>query len=117
MAALPGIALLLADQGEVERAVELYALASRYPALAESRYFADIAGRHLATAAEALPTDVVVGAQERGRMLDAEATVVALYLELKIALLLPSPFGRLGKPLARVLRPPLTAFLRRKYGQ
>ena len=28
---LPAVALLLADEGKVERAVEVYALASRYP--------------------------------------------------------------------------------------
>jgi hypothetical protein len=33
------IALLLTDQGEQERAVELYALALRYPVVANSRWF------------------------------------------------------------------------------
>ena len=36
---LPAIALLLADQGNTERAVELYALASRYPFVATMVYF------------------------------------------------------------------------------
>ena len=43
--ALPAIALLQADQGEPERAVELYALASRYPQVANSRWFEDVVGR------------------------------------------------------------------------
>ena len=36
--AIPATALLLADRGEKERAVELYALALRYPFVANSRW-------------------------------------------------------------------------------
>jgi tetratricopeptide (TPR) repeat protein len=79
---LPALALLLVDQGEVERAVELYALASRYPLVANSRWFEDIAGRHIAAAAQ-LPPDVVAAAQERGRARDLWATVEELLAELE----------------------------------
>jgi len=79
--ALPAIALLLADRGEVERAVELYALASRYPRVANSRWFEDVAGNHIAAAAT-LPPKVVAAAQARGRARDLDATVAELLAEL-----------------------------------
>jgi hypothetical protein len=68
--ALAASAVILADRGERERAVELYALASRYPFVANSRLFEDIAGKHVATAAEGLPPEVVAAAQDRGRARD-----------------------------------------------
>jgi len=80
--ALPAIALLLADRGEVERAVELYALASRYPRVANSRWFEDIAGNHIAAVAATLPPKVVAAAQARGRARDLDATVTELLVEL-----------------------------------
>ena len=78
----PAIALLLADQGEVERAVELYALASRF-SLVQSRWFEDVFGGHIAAAAATLPPDVIAAAQERGRARDLEATVAELLVELQ----------------------------------
>jgi len=78
---LPAVALLLADQGEHERAVELYALASRYGFVANSRWFEDVAGRHIAAIAATLPSDVVAATQERGRARDLEATVAELLVE------------------------------------
>jgi hypothetical protein len=80
--ALLGIALLLADRGETERAVELYALASRYPLVANAQWFEDVAGVHIAAAAATLPPDVVAAAQERGRARDLKATVEELLEEL-----------------------------------
>jgi tetratricopeptide (TPR) repeat protein len=77
------LSLVLADEGEVERAVELYALASRYPRVANSRWFEDVAGRHIATVAATLPPDVVAAARERGRARDLEATVEELLAELR----------------------------------
>ena len=79
--ALPAVALLLADCGQVERAVELYALASRYPFVAHSRWFEDVAGRHIAAAAATLPPNVVTAAQERGRARDLDATIRELLAE------------------------------------
>ena len=79
---LPAIALLLVDQGEAERAVELYALASRDPHVANAQWYEDVAGRHIAAAAATLPPDVVAAAQERGRARDLEATVQELLAEL-----------------------------------
>jgi hypothetical protein len=52
---LPAVAsttmgLLLVDQEEGERAVELYALASRYPFVARSHWFQDFFGAHITKA-------------------------------------------------------------------
>jgi tetratricopeptide (TPR) repeat protein len=81
MHALPALALLLADQGEVERAVELYALASRHPFLANSRWFEDVAGKHIAAIAATLPLEAVAAAQERGRARDLWDTAAQLVVE------------------------------------
>jgi predicted ATPase/tRNA A-37 threonylcarbamoyl transferase component Bud32 len=80
--ALPGIALLLADQDEKERAVELYALASRYGYVTNSRWFEDVAGQHIAAVAATLPPDVVAAAQKRGQARDLWATATELLTEL-----------------------------------
>ncbi|MBX3054456.1 MAG: AAA family ATPase [Caldilineaceae bacterium] len=44
---LPLAALLLADRGEVARAVALYALACQHPRIADSRWYADVVGREM----------------------------------------------------------------------
>jgi tetratricopeptide (TPR) repeat protein len=72
---LPTMALLLLDEGAPERAVELYAQVSRYPYVAHSRWFEDVAGREIAAAAQALPPEVAAAARERGRAGDLWATV------------------------------------------
>ena len=71
-------ALLTADRGQAGRAVELYALAARYPFVANSRLWEDVAGRETAALAEALPPDAVATAQDRGRTRDLWATVQEL---------------------------------------
>ena len=80
--ALPVLALLLADQGAPERAVDLYALASRHPYVANSRWFEEVIGRHIADAAATLPSDVVTAAQERGQARDLWATAKELLANL-----------------------------------
>ena len=76
-----GMALLLADAGETERAVELYALASRYPYVANSRWFEDVFERHIEAVAATLLPDVAEAARERGRARDLEETVKELLHE------------------------------------
>ena len=83
LSTLPAIALLLADRGERERAVELYALASEHPYVANSRWFESVYGRHIAAVADTLPSDAVVAAEERGRARGLEATAVELLAELE----------------------------------
>jgi DNA-binding SARP family transcriptional activator/predicted ATPase len=80
--ALPTTALLLAGEGEHERAVELYALASRYPLVAQSRWFAGVIGEKIAEVAATQPSDQVAVAEKRGRARDLEATVAELLSEL-----------------------------------
>jgi predicted ATPase len=82
MHGLPAAALLLADEGQSERAVEIYALALRYPCVANSQWYEDIAGQHIAAVAATLPPDVVAAAQARGRARDLDATVAELLDEL-----------------------------------
>jgi hypothetical protein len=81
--ALPAIALLMADRGERTRGVELYALASRYIYVANSRWFEDVAGRQIAAVAATLPPDIVAAAQERGRSRDLWETAAELLEELQ----------------------------------
>ncbi len=81
--ALPAASLFLLDRGATERAIDVYALAVRYGMIANSRWYHDVFGKHIAAAAAALPPDVVATAQERGRALDLCETVEALLAELR----------------------------------
>ena len=80
---LPAMAFLLADEGEVERAVEHYALASRYGYVANSRWFEDVFGRQIADAAAGLSPEMVAASEERGRERDLQATMKELLVELE----------------------------------
>jgi tetratricopeptide (TPR) repeat protein len=80
--AFPAAALVLASEGESGRAVELYALASRYPLVTQSRWFADVAGNTLAEVAATLQAERVAVLKEHGRTRDLEATVTELLAEL-----------------------------------
>ncbi|MBN1812460.1 MAG: tetratricopeptide repeat protein [Anaerolineae bacterium] len=80
---LPAMALLLAGEGESERAVELYALASRYPLVAQSQWFADVIGTHIETAASTLSSERVAVLKERGRMRDIGSTMEKLLADLR----------------------------------
>jgi predicted ATPase len=79
---LVGLAALLARQGRTEWALELTALASRYPSVANSRWFESIVRQHINAATADLPPDVVAAAQARGRARDLDATVAGLLVEL-----------------------------------
>ncbi len=80
---LPPSALLLADRGRAERALALYALASREAYVANSRWFEKMAGRPMATVAAALPPDTVAAAQARGQTRALEPTVTELLAEFE----------------------------------
>jgi hypothetical protein len=62
--------------------VEVYALSSRYPLVAKSRWFEDVVGNRIAEVAATLPTERVAILQERGRARDLEATAIELRAEL-----------------------------------
>ena len=85
--ALALAARLLAEQGQVEEAAELWVLLSSYPFVAQSHWFADAAGRQISAAAETLLPDVAAAAQLLGRTrdLDSAAVEVADELDRQIA--------------------------------
>ena len=80
---LPVAALLWADQGRAERAVELWALLLRYPPVSNSRWYEEIAGQRLAAVAAELAPEVREAAQARGRARDLWATAQELLGELQ----------------------------------
>ena len=80
---LSAAAILAADGDESEWAVELYALASRYPYVANSRWFEDVFGRHIGAVAATLPPEVAETARERGRARDLDATLKELLAEFE----------------------------------
>jgi len=75
MISLAGLALLAAREGDAERAVELYALVTRHPFVANSRWFEDVIGQHITEVAATLSPDIVRTARERGRALDLDLVV------------------------------------------
>ena len=77
------MALLLADEGQLERAVELYATVSRYPLVSNSRLLADRAGGQIVAVTAQLPPNVAAAAQARGRARDLEATMADLVAGLR----------------------------------
>jgi len=81
---LPCMALLLADQGEVEQAVEFYAAGLQSVYIANSRWFEDIAGRHITEIATTLPKNVIVAAQNRGNARNLWTTANALLDKLQM---------------------------------
>ncbi|TFG73204.1 MAG: hypothetical protein E4H27_01220, partial [Anaerolineales bacterium] len=79
MLALVGMALISLNHNTVERAIELYALASTLsPCVGNCAWLWDVAERHINTMAASLSPDAVTAAQERGRALNIQATVDAL---------------------------------------
>jgi len=74
--------LILIERAKIEVAVEIAALAEQHPFVGNSRWFEDIAGREIAQAAETLPSEVVIAAQERGRARDLWETAAELLKEL-----------------------------------
>ena len=79
---MPIIPLVLADQGQKERAVELYALSASQPFVSNSPLFKEIVGRHIAAAAATLPPEVAQAAQARGQARDMWDTAAELLEEL-----------------------------------
>jgi tetratricopeptide (TPR) repeat protein len=75
MVALVGFSLLYADEGQAERAVELFSLASRYGFVANSIWLQDIVGGTLTAAAAGLSPDELRAARERSARLDLGDTV------------------------------------------
>jgi tetratricopeptide (TPR) repeat protein len=79
---LGAAALYLAYGRSLERAVEIYALASRYPWIAKSKWCQDVIEAPLTSLTASLSTEAIAAAQERGRERDLEAAVQELLNEL-----------------------------------
>ncbi len=82
-AGLAPAALLLADRGEVERAVETYEVACQRPFVANSQWFEDVFGKHIAAMAQSLTPEVVAAARQRGRERDLWETAKEILAELE----------------------------------
>jgi len=67
---LTAVALLLLEEDDVERALELYTLALEEPKVANSKWWYDAVGRHIDAAAVTLPPEIAEAARIRGRSLD-----------------------------------------------
>jgi predicted ATPase len=80
--AVPLAALLSADQGNKEKAVELYSLALRFPFVTTSRWFEDVVGRCVAAIAAKLPPRAVAAARERGQTRDIWEATAELLTEM-----------------------------------
>jgi tetratricopeptide (TPR) repeat protein len=78
---LAEIALLLADRGELLRALEVYGLVTRQGYLAQSAWFADLYGKPLGAMAEGLPMQEIDEAKKRGQAKDLRETVETLLAE------------------------------------
>jgi predicted ATPase len=76
--ALAGAALMLADQGQHERAVEVYAQLSQLPVVANSKLRWDLAGAQMAAVAASLPPEVVSAIYARATIADLWATAAGL---------------------------------------
>ena len=76
------IALLLAEQGQNARAVELYNLAKTDPLVSISHWFEDIVENPIATMTATLPSSIIKTSQIQGQMLDRWQTAKSLLQEL-----------------------------------
>ena len=68
--ALPTAALLLRDGGKIQHAIEAWSLAKSYPHIANSRWFADIAGRELDEMAASAPPKMIARVQQYEQGMD-----------------------------------------------
>jgi tetratricopeptide (TPR) repeat protein len=80
---LAASALFLAQEGDVERATEVWALAASHRLVSDSRWFQDVFGTPITAAAQALPPPARVAAEERGRVRDIRQTVKELLADLR----------------------------------
>ena len=79
---LVSLALLAAKEGRGERAVELWALASRAPELTTSCFYQELYRQHIEPVAATLPPELVAEAEARGRAGDEWAALEELRNEL-----------------------------------
>jgi len=82
LTALSGIALLHMEAGRAEEALELYTLASTHKHVANSRWYADVAGQYIMATAKTLPSQVIETAQVRGYARQLAPTIQELSLTM-----------------------------------
>lgn len=63
---------MIAEQGNIARAVEFYALATRFPYLGNSRYWWDLAGKRMNELAARIPGEAREAAEQRGKIRDLD---------------------------------------------
>ena len=80
---LPWAALYLAKRGDLERSVEVYAMASQLPIVANSRWFAEVVEKDILAACVNLSDEVIAAARMRGQKADLFATATELLEDLK----------------------------------
>jgi hypothetical protein len=80
---LVAMSLWLLRQDEVELAIELYTAALQSHYIANSRYFADIAGRFVVEAERSLPDPLVAVAKTRGQRRNLHVTASAIQQYVK----------------------------------
>jgi predicted ATPase/DNA-binding SARP family transcriptional activator len=79
--ALVGIAILLAKQGDAERAMDLYSLAKSHPFVGKSRWFSDAFGQQIEAVSMKLPRTRVEETRVQGENSDLWRTADEMLLE------------------------------------
>lgn len=75
---MPVVALLLVDENQIERAVEIYSLVESHPIVGRSRWWSDAVGHEIYHAGSSLPPSVFEAAKTRGQSLDLWETAEGL---------------------------------------
>ena len=84
--AIPVYAVMQADSGEFDRAVELYTFISRYPFICKSHLVMDMFKPTISFAKTMLSDEILIEAQTRGRARNLNDTNAEIIAELKTAL-------------------------------
>ena len=82
--ALSVYAFCLVERGDIDSAIELYALISQFPLVVKSHGFYFISGRYVDEASKNLPADIVAEARERGLNRDLYETISEVKSNLRL---------------------------------
>ena len=75
---LPVVALLLVDENQIERAVEIYSHIESHPIVSNSRWWRDAVGHTIDHAGSSLSSSVLEAAKARGKLMDLWETAEGL---------------------------------------
>jgi len=84
--AIPVYAVMQADSGEFEQAIELYEFMSRYPFISRSHLIKDLFKPTISLAESMLPREKLIEAQTRCQARNLKDTIVEIIAELEYAL-------------------------------